>query len=142
MMNVYITRIVVQNASGGGVALTVKKFLISTNKGVQFLRDHLYEGAVWCEIDLFGKNMLIGTIYRTPNSCRKINNLLCNLTNLSERYNKESQVLTCGDFNFKEICWETNSVLSDGQQIADARKFLDAVNDCFLVQHIEGKHTI
>lgn len=44
--------------------------------------------------------------------------------------------MTCGGFSYNEVCWETNYVFSDGQHIVDARSFLDAINDCFLYQHI------
>ena len=94
-----------QNAPGGGVALLVKKDLISSENNVKFLNYHLYEEAVWCEVNLDGKNILIGTVYRPPNSSREANDLLCDLISLSDRYDKESQVLICGDLHYNETCW-------------------------------------
>lgn len=133
----------VQNAPGGGVAILIKKTLLSTNENVKFLNDHRYEEATWCEICLQGKKILVGAIYRAPSSPRDVNNLLCDLVRLSDNYDRESQVLICGDFNFGEVCWETNSVTVDGQHVVDARNFLDVTNDCFLYQHIgEVTHNI
>ena len=79
--------------------------------------------------------MLIGAIYRPPATAREKNNLLCDLVKLSGDYDNESQVLICGDFNFKEINWEHNEISSVGQ-IVDARNFLDSINDVFLQQHV------
>ena len=127
---------VVQKAPGGGVAILVKRSLISGDDKVRFLNNHEYEGAVWCEIKLNDNKFLVGTIYRVPTSSHEVNLLLCDLLKLSDNYHKEAQVLICGDFDFSEIDWESNSVLSEGQHVVDARNFLDIINDCFLYQHV------
>ena len=124
-----------QAAPGGGVAVLVNKNLVSSCCNVSFLNNHAYGESVWCEITFRNKCVLIGAIYRPPATAREKNNLLCDLVRLSGDYNKESQVLICGDFNFKEINWEHNEILSVGQ-IVDARNFLDSINDVFLQQHV------
>lgn len=124
-----------QVAPGGGVAILVNKSFVSSNSSVNFLNDHTYKEAVWCEILLQSKRVLFGVIDRPPASTREVNNLLCDVVRLSGEYNNESQVCICGDFNFNEINWELNEV-SDYGQVVDARNFLDSVNDCFLQQHV------
>ena len=46
---------------------------------------------------LLDMSVLVGSIYRAPSSNREANNLLCDLIRLTENYDKESQVLICGD---------------------------------------------
>ena len=65
--------------------------------------------------------------------------MLCDLIRLTENYDKESQILICGDFNFNVTDWEANSVARDGQHVVDAKNFLDSINDSFLIQHVEEK---
>lgn len=124
-----------QAAPGGGVVVLVNRNLISSNSNVNFLNNHLYDESVWCELVIKDKKVLLGAIYRPPASVREKNNLLCDLIRLVGDYNSESQVLICGDFNFKEINWENNEVESTGQ-VVDANNFLDSVNDSFLQQHV------
>ena len=59
--------------------------------------------ATWCEIKLRSNSILVGVIYRPPNSSRDKNLLLSDLIRLSENFSNTSQVLLCGDFNFSEI---------------------------------------
>ena len=128
-----------QNAPGGGVVILVKKSLVSTCNSIRFLNHHAYAEAVWCEIKLKGKSVLLGSVNRAPSSSRDVNNLLCDLIRITDRYDKDSQLLICGDFNYNEILWESNTVVRDGQNVVDAENFLDSVNDTFLVQHVEEK---
>ncbi|XP_076053668.1 uncharacterized protein LOC143032672 [Oratosquilla oratoria] len=111
--------------------------------GVSFLNDHVYGEAVWCEVLLQGNRILIGVVYRPPASNRESNDLLNDMIRLSGNYNSSYQVLICGDFNFSGIEWERNEVYREGQNVIDAQKFLDATNDCFLLQHVgEATHNI
>ena len=128
----------VQNAPGGGVVILVRKTLFSNSDNVNFLNTHSYKEAVWCEIKLKSKSVLVGTIYRPPSSTSDKNKLLNDLIKLTDEYSKDSQILICGDFNYGEISWENNAV-GEG----DANRFLDAINDCFLYQHImQATHNI
>ena len=133
----------IQNAPGGGVVILVRRSLLSSANKVSFLTEHSYEEAIWSEVKIGGKSVLVGAIYRPPNTSRDKNLLLSDLVRLSELYDKNSQVVLCGDFNFGEIMWENNSVAGDGQHVVDAKHFLDAVNDAFLCQHIrEPTHNV
>ena len=131
-----------QAAPGGGVVVLVNKELVSSSNKVNFLNSHAYDEAVWCEVKVQNKCVLVGTIYRPPASVREKNDLICDLIRLSGDYNNESQVFICGDFNFKEIDWENNAISGVGQSV-DARNFLDSVNDVFLQQHVlEATHNL
>ena len=129
-----------QLAPGGGVVILVNKNLISSDSEVTFLNNHAYDESVWCKLIFQNKKVLIETIYRPPASVREKNDLLCDLIRISGDYNNESQVLLCGDFNFREIKWETNEVALTGQAV-DARNFLDSVNDVFCSSMCWRTHT-
>lgn len=85
----------------------------------------------WCEIKLEGKDrLLIGCIYRSPNSNEENNSkLIQDLTKICSKSN--SHVLICGDFNYPNINWENGKCSSHG-----ASCFLEGIRDCFLHQHV------
>ena len=124
------------------MVILVNNNLISSDSEVTFLNNHAYDESVWCELIFQNKKVLIGTIYRPPASVREKNDLLCDLIRVSGDYNNESQVLLRGDFDFREIKWETNELALTGQAV-DARNFLDSVNDVFLQKHVlEDTHNL
>ena len=77
---------------------------------MQILNDHHFEESVWCEMKCEGNNLVIGTIYRTPSSSRENNNLLLDVFNVCENYSVNTQILLCGDFNYRAIDWDSNYV--------------------------------
>ena len=90
-----------------------------------------YHEHVWISIKLTGHDeLLVGCIYCSPSSDPVHSTSgLCNL--LSE-VNKFSHLLVCGDFNYPDINWTTNSCSNHCSQL-----FLDAVQDKYLFQHVE-----
>ena len=127
-----------QAAPGGGVAILVKDSLVSNDDNVRFLNNHDYSEAVWCEVKVGIKCVLVGSIYRPPSTSREMNNLLQDLIKLADNHSKYSQILLCGDFNLGGISWEDNDVFQGEQHMLDSRTFLDTINDCFLNQHVQG----
>ena len=90
--------------------------------------------AVWCTIQLKNNDkMLLGVVYRSPNSSfdnsSKIINLIPNLS----KYVGYSHCLLTGDFNFPNISWTALTSL-EGDQSLSAR-FLNTCEDGFLTQH-------
>ena len=73
--NVYRKDRVIQAAPGGGVAILVKDTLVSSNNNVQFLNNHEYAEAVWWEVTVGDKSVLVGSVYRTPSTSREMNSL-------------------------------------------------------------------
>ena len=94
-----------------------------------------YQEYVWCKLSLVrGDKLLIGCIYRSPHSNADNNQNLQNmLRNVCAQ--KPSHVLFLGDFNFKEINWDT--VSCNLNETYPAYEFLECVRDCYLFQHIK-----
>ena len=90
-----------------------------------------YTEHVWCSIKYNDENILIGNIYRSPNSSdnnnEKLLNLLKNKTN--EKFDK---IFITGDFNLPNINWQTG-LSSNIYEIS----FIESFNDAYLFQHIE-----
>ena len=102
-----------------------------------YLDDHLclnrFSESVWCKIPLVGGDvMLVGAVYRSPNSDTINFGHLCDLMNLVFN-SSASHVLVTGDFNMPLINWSSSSVASQG---AIDPEFLDLVNDLFVSQHV------
>ena len=92
-----------------------------------------FSESVWCKIPLTGNDlMLVGAVYRSPNSDIINFSHLCTLMNLAFN-SSASHVLVTGDFNLPLIDWTTWAVASHSSMEAD---FLDLVNDLFIFQHV------
>lgn len=89
--------------------------------------------SVWCEIPLVdGDKLLLGTMYRSPNSSVDNNNALNTL--LREITADRTHVLVTGDFNYPEVNWSEGSSPSNADHKATV--FLDTIRDTFLYQHV------
>ena len=93
-----------------------------------------FQDSVWCEIRLRGTDkLLVGCIYRSPNSSAENNALLAeHLSLASNRGN--SHVIVMGDFNHPEIDWtkiQTTVGINHPATI-----FLESIRDAFLHQHV------
>jgi exonuclease III len=126
-----------------GVALWVR-----TSYGAQqfklYAEHQSARESVWCEITLKGKDgLLIGVIYRSPNSASD-NNKVPNSLLPSMSFSR-SHTLIIGDFNHPEIDWADESSPRDGNHTASL--FLESVRDSFLIHnitkpiHFRGKQT-
>ena len=90
---------------------------------------------VWIKIILYRQDsLLLGCIYRSPNSSIKSS---LELTNIIEKVNKSgcSHLCILGDFNFKDIDWNLNISLASEKHVASL--FLEALEDNFLHQHVK-----
>ena len=88
--------------------------------------------SVWCEIFIDSDRLLVGGIYRSPNSTVE-NNLLVNelLVKMSKKY---TNILIMGDFNHPDINWsDINSPLAKSKQSSE---FIKSLHDSFLHQHV------
>ena len=77
------------------------------------LSSSLFSESIWCRIPLANKDcLLLGVIYRSPNSDIDNFNNLCSL--LTQAVNTGvSHLLIAGDFNMPHINWNTFSVTSN-----------------------------
>ena len=120
-------------------------FHTNTGRGVSiYVRDHIkcerielttrFNDHIWMKLRMNNNcDILIGCIYRSPNSSNENNEALLNL--LQEACNINTlQKIIVGDFNYKEIDW-LNGVVNARETHAAAKTF-DRVNDLFLSQLI------
>ena len=90
---------------GRGVILYTKKKLLA--KLVTLDTD--FNESIWCKIHLDKTDqMLLGCIYRSPNSTTANSEQLTTLINKLHK-EKYSHLLVVGDFNYREINWIDNS---------------------------------
>ena len=117
-----------------GVAIWVK----SVFKPQPFILDNDNSMAcesIWCEVSLDGSDsLLIGSVYRSPNSSsennKSVNKLIVDISDA------RSHVLITGDLNYPEIDWLEETSPSDPEH--KASQFMEAVRDSFLVQHVKS----
>ena len=115
------------NGRGGGVLLYVKESLNCVDVSNKFSCG--FSNCMWCEISFAndcGTPLLVGIIYRSPNSCTENNQSL--LESFRKISSKKAVVL--GDFNFPDIDWHSCSSGPHG------RDFLEVVSDGFFTQHV------
>ena len=90
--------------------------------------------SVWCRIKLRNNDsLLVGCIYRSPNSSDQNSLELINLFGKA-RNSRDSHKLIMGDFNLKDINWE-NLTTSVGETHL-ASLFVECVRDNYFIQHI------
>ena len=85
------------DSKGRGVAIYTKTSLQATP--VSLHNDKEYEDSVWCSISLHGSDkLLVGCIYRSPNSPGENNQILHTLLKEASTH-RASHKLIMGDFN-------------------------------------------
>ena len=77
------------------------------------------------------ERLLLGLVYRSPQSTDDNCNNLCELFKFIGKAKSTYKVIV-GDFNYNRIDWETMT-----SPIPHERVFIDTVPDCFLTQHIK-----
>ena len=114
--------------NGRGIALWIKPTL----KPAAIEVNTIFQENIFVECKLEdGETLKIGLIYRSPSSTNenssKLNSIISEMCK-----NKNDNIIIMGDFNYKDIDWETEScsVSSDHP----ASKFLQSCKDNFLVQ--------
>lgn len=114
--------------AGRGIIVWVRHGLEATPQII----DTGFQESLWIKIKLQDRHtLLFGCIYRSPNSTQENNQ---HLNELIKNLNEENftHLLICGDFNFPNINWETNT-----SQDPVAQDFLDSCDDTFIHQHIQ-----
>ena len=125
------------SSSGRGVAIYTNNALQATAVNPRpdcIFKDHHLD-VIWCEIRLYrGDKLLVGCVYRSPNSTNENNALLLELLKAAIN-GRHSHVVIMGDFNYPEIDWvrECSTVGVNHQ----ATKFMEGVRDTFMHQHVE-----
>jgi len=117
----------------GGVILCIHNDLQAVR--CREMNDDTLESAIWCNVKLNSEDTLfVGVCYRSPNSPHDENNekLFDQMRKIDSM--KATHILVVGDFNFKEIDWETMQVNAGEKHPAST--FFDLTQDVFLFQHV------
>ena len=114
-----------------GVALYVKSILkpleveIDGNKAAE---------AVWARVNLRGRDsLLVGSIYRSPNSSPENNELFNKLFNAASN-SGHSHILIMGDCNHPDIDWSNGTTTHS--ETHPTYHFMEAIRDSFMSQHV------
>ena len=108
--------------------------------GLRFVLKHSLnnigvEDSIWCALSLHNcDRILIGLVYRSPNSSDVNNDKLLHLLQDLPALYPHTHLLLMGDFNFPDIDWSNNSVVGSSNSLTS--KFFDITQDLFLTQHI------
>ncbi|MCG8047037.1 MAG: reverse transcriptase domain-containing protein [Candidatus Thiodiazotropha endolucinida] len=115
---------------GRGTAVYTKKILNAEK--IPLATD--YSESIWCKIKLDNNDaLIIGCIYRSPSATEDNYSSLEHLMRqISER--RESHKLIMGDFNLRDINWDTLTTELGEHHMAS--RFVECIRDTFLFQHI------
>jgi hypothetical protein len=117
-------------STGRGVSIYVS----DQYKSEMISFDNQFEDHIWVQIDLpHNKNVLVGCIYRSPNSSDENNSRLLTLLTQATLI-KADTLIIMGDFNYKEIDWANNMVHT--RESHPAYQIYNTINDLFLDQLI------
>ena len=115
------------STEGRGVSVYVKNNWVAEE--INLASD--FVESVWVRLKCDKLKVLIGTVYRSPNSSDANNQALLRLMDDASKIN-HSVFICVGDFNFKEIDWRTNRVHCTPTHPASL--MYDKLNDLFLKQ--------
>ena len=120
--------------TGGGVLLYVDESLSVTP--VHCLNNANVEDSVWCSLSLQNSDsLLIGLVYRSPNSTDVNNDKLLHLLQDLPHSHPYTHLLLMGDFNFPIILIGVITLLLVYSDTSLTAKFFDVTQDLFLTQH-------
>ena len=120
------------NTNGRGICLYIHSSLNATS--YKFTQAVNFQEVVWASVQLGSKEkLIIGCMYRSPNSDNNNNAQLCQLFS-SLNPTASNQMLLMGDFNFPKVNWVdcTCSCSIDSIEYS----FLESTRDSFLTQMV------
>ena len=123
------TRLDRKTGAHGGILLYTRDGINVQPRESQTLAE--YDEALWCDIssDDTALDLLLGIVYRSPNNSQDQNDCLNRV--LSHLNDEHKDVMIVGDFNYRDIDWETMQATSSK---SDA--FLEVVQDNLWYQHV------
>ena len=116
---------------GKGAAIYIKDTL--NHSACPLLDRAGFDCAVWCTVLLSdGKRLLIGVVYRSPNSTDDNNERMLEIMKMASNV-KTDYLTVCGDFNFPKIDWNGSQCLDT--EISFTAKFMETIEDLGWFQH-------
>ena len=120
-----------QNNIGRGCIIYVNETLIAN----ELKLETQFDESIWVEISLLhGEKLLIGNIYRSPNSNSENNDKLIQLLGEITKLKIPNTVVT-GDLNIPGVDWETWTTPKCSTNSLEY-KFIESLRDNFLFQHV------
>ena len=93
-----------------------------------------YDCSAWSCVKMSsGKTLLVGVVYRSPNSSEQNNQNLLSILRKASAANY-SQVVVCGDFNLPRIDWSTRRSLDSESSFTS--RFMEEIEDMSWFQHV------
>ena len=119
---------------GHGVALYISDTL--NHSACPLFDDVEFDCTAWSCVKMSNnKSLLIGVVYRSPNSPDLNNQNLLSILKKATSANY-SQVVICGDFNLPRIDWTSRRSLDS--EASFTSKFVEEVNEMNLFQHVRS----
>ena len=117
--------------TGRGVYLLVREDL--KINPIEQLTNHDFGESAWCSIGVTEqKAMLVGVIYRSPNSTEVNNSKMMELIREATQM-AHSEVVIMGDFNMPDLAWRGDDEPREGS-LED--NFIETLEDCYLEQMV------
>ena len=117
---------------GRGAALYVLDTL--NHSACPVFDDLEFDCSAWSIVKVTSnKSLLVGVIYRSPNSPEKNNESLLKILKRASRANC-GQVVVCGDFNLPRINWNTRTSLE--AEFSFTTRFTDEIEEMGWFQHV------
>lgn len=105
--------------NGGGVILLVHHDLHPSSFAIPIQPEDTFKDSVWCTLSLCSsKRLLLGCLYRSPNSSVDNNQCLNNLFN-TVCHESFDYLMIVGDFNCPDVNWEFLSCPTSSQFLVD-----------------------
>ena len=115
---------------GRGVCLYIHKNL-PVNK-LDLPEDLVFSETVWAKITLANrKTLVVGCVYRSPNSTAENDSELCKLFEHIATYNATHKLML-GDYNYPDINWDTLACRTTGS----TEQFVETVTDTYMYQNV------
>ena len=113
-----------------GVCIYVKDSLNPNISSIQ----PTFKESIWVEIkENINKNLLLGCVYRSPNSTdentKQLNTFISGLADI-----KNTELILVGDFNYPHIKWDAEGTATTTEK--RSIEFIEQTRNAYLVQHI------